>query len=77
MPTTLSPFENASAGLPVGQAACELVGEEEAEPDRNLATQVRPTARQVPPSTATTDDIPESYFPSRTPGRALVEKSRS
>ena len=34
--------------LPVGDAACELVEHGEAEPDRQLATQIRPTARQVP-----------------------------
>jgi hypothetical protein len=34
--------------VPVGHAAGELVRSEEAEPDRQLATQIGPSARQDP-----------------------------
>ena len=35
-------------GIPVGEAANELVEDEEAEPDRKLTTEIGPSARQMP-----------------------------
>ena len=36
-------------GLPVGDPARDLVREQEPEPDRDLAKQIRPSPRQIPP----------------------------